>query len=176
MEISYNHKDIIHALNNPEFSFKINPFGEKMEIIERIDNDTVILYMKFKGMLIVSGRDFVFWNRKTLIEDHEDPTIKSNSIISFSVDHPRSPECPQNAVRADMIIAGWICKEIDEWNTLVTNFGINDLKGSIPKFVINASVSTHSGILVNLMKQLDVLSENNQLLSQLKGKDILIKI
>ena len=44
---------------------------------------------------------------------------------------------------------------------------INDLKGSIPKFVINAGASTHSGLLLNFKNKLDELKKNGLLLSQL---------
>ena len=167
-KMPYNHEDIINALNDPKIPFKANPFGEKMEIVQRIDLNTVILYMKFKGMLIVSGRDFVIFSKKIQINDFDNLDTKVNAMIGFSVDHPNAPESPQNTVRAEMIVAGWILTEIDEENTFVTNFGVNDLKGSMPKFVINASASTHSGLLVNLKKQLDILKEKGMLYSQQK--------
>lgn len=43
--------------------------------------------------------------------------------------------------------------------TQLTNFSINDLKGSIPKFMINAGASTHSQIFVNFQKKMDEMKK-----------------
>ena len=49
-----------------------------------------------------------------------------------------------------MIIGGWHLKPINENKTVVTNLAINDLKGSIPKFVANAAVIAHRKTLDSL--------------------------
>ena len=43
---------------------------------------------------------------------------------------------------------------------------INDLKGIIPKFVINAGASTHTNLLVNIKKKLEEMKEQGLLYSQ----------
>ena len=68
-ELPYNPETIIQALSKPEISFDCNPFGDKMEVLEDVDEDTKILYMKFKGMMLVNGRDFVVCSKKVLIND-----------------------------------------------------------------------------------------------------------
>ena len=65
------------------------------------------------------------------------------------------------------MIGGWILRKISDNKTSVINMAINDLKGSIPKFVINAGASTHSGLLLNFKNKLDELKKNGLLLSQL---------
>ena len=54
-------------------------------------------------------------------------------------------------------------EKLDENRTKVTSFAINDLKGSIPKFVANAGASNHSGIFNNLKKKLDQMDKNGTL-------------
>lgn len=61
------------------------------------------------------------------------------------------------------MIAGWVCSKIDENTTLVKNYAVNDLKGSIPKFVITAGASTHAGVFTNLKKTLDEMKKNGTL-------------
>jgi hypothetical protein len=43
------------------------------------------------------------------------------------------------------------------------NFAINDLKGSIPKFVINAGASTHAQLFTNMKKKLEEMKTNGTL-------------
>lgn len=96
-EVPYNYKVIMNALSNPEIPFKANPFGDKFEII-----DGPVIYMKFKGMLMVAGRDFVLSQHIATIKDREtNDTIPL--LMSFSVEHPSAPEAPKGTVRAEMV-------------------------------------------------------------------------
>jgi len=134
-----------------------------MEVLEQIDEDTLIIYMKFKGMMMVSGRDFVLCCK---LISFEDPTSKdgiARALITFTVDHPNAPEVPKGTVRGEIIIGGWICFKLDETRTLLKNYAINDLKGIIPKFIINAGASTHGNLLTNFKKELDELNEKGEL-------------
>ena len=49
---------------------------------------------------------------------------------------------------------------------MVVNMAVNDLKGIIPKFVINAGASTHTNLLVNFKKKLEELKDQGLLHSQ----------
>lgn len=61
------------------------------------------------------------------------------------------------------MIGGWILTKIDENKTSVMNMAINDLKGAIPKFVINATASSHSGLLVNFSNKIKELNQKGLL-------------
>lgn len=78
-KFAYNYKVIMAALQEPEISFKANPFGEKLDILEKSQDGANILYMKFKGMFLVSGRDFVVWNKVV-------PIIDKNGTGMLSLD------------------------------------------------------------------------------------------
>lgn len=52
---------------------------------------------------------------------------------------------------------------VDEPKTQLINFAINDLKGSIPKFVINAGASTHAQLFTNMKKKLEEMKSNGTL-------------
>jgi len=58
-EVPYGNETIINVLSIPEIPFESNSLHDEIKVLERIGEKTVILYMKFKGMLMVSGRDFV---------------------------------------------------------------------------------------------------------------------
>mmetsp|Transcript_14993 Transcript_14993/g.13160 ORF Transcript_14993/g.13160 Transcript_14993/m.13160 type:complete len:80 (+) Transcript_14993:150-389(+) len=68
-----------------------------------------------------------------------------------------------------MIIAGWVLEEIDQNTTKVSSFAVNDLKGSIPKFVINAGSSNHSSIFTNLKKTICEI-EKKEALPEIKRR------
>ena len=74
MELPFNHNDIFQALCEPEIPFNANPFADRMEVLENIDDDTMVIYMKFKGMMLVNGRDFILLSSKVLIDDQNSPS------------------------------------------------------------------------------------------------------
>mmetsp|Transcript_17723 Transcript_17723/g.17434 ORF Transcript_17723/g.17434 Transcript_17723/m.17434 type:complete len:103 (+) Transcript_17723:674-982(+) len=102
---------------------------------------------------MVSGRDFIIANIQTTMEDPENKNQRVPILVSFSVEHPKAPKNPKGIVRGEIVIAGWILRKIDESQTEVISFAINDLKGSIPKFIANVGSSSHSSIMMNFMKQ-----------------------
>ena len=69
MELPFNHNDIFEALCIPEIPFNANPFADRMEVLERINDDTMVIYMKFKGMMLVNGRDFILQATRVSIQD-----------------------------------------------------------------------------------------------------------
>ena len=64
-EIPYNNDVIMQVISQPELCLKMNSFGEKFEHIEKLGELTNIWYMKFKGLLMVSGRDFICLTTQT---------------------------------------------------------------------------------------------------------------
>lgn len=59
MESPHPYESIMTVLADPDNLMKINSLSEEHKILEEIDNDTKIMYMKYKGMFVVSGREFV---------------------------------------------------------------------------------------------------------------------
>ena len=131
-------ESMMHLWSNEDTMKGFNPMLDKLIVLEEIDANTQIALLSFHGMLIVSGREFLVMIRRHTFEDG------SQGLISFSIDeYANSPEVGKGKVRADMVIGGWHFKPISEDKTIVTNLAINDLKGSIPKFVANAAVLAH---------------------------------
>ena len=160
MEYDYSFETIMRVLADPQNQMDINSFSESHEVLETVNTDTVILYLKFKGMLMVSGRDFVVSQQRVTFSDG------TMGYLSFTVDHSGTPEPPSNKVRGVIFVGGWTFRPTDHGTTLVQNYAINDLKGMIPKFAINASASTHVNIFTNLKKLLDKMSKGGELPSK----------
>lgn len=117
--------------------------------------DTKVAFMRFKGILIVSGREFMVLVKRHTMKDG------SQAILSYSIDdYDDAPPETGEFVRAHMEIGGWYLHplkpealtpdgKLDDWKskTYVANFAINDLKGSLPQFVIKASAFTQLKVL-----------------------------
>lgn len=126
-----------------------------------------LIKSKWKGMLIVSPRDLVIYSARVVVSETRE------LLVSFSVELPDHP-LEDGAVRADVIIGGWILDKIDENTTRGIYICENDLKGSFPKFVLKAGaamVGIAPGMLVKWIK------EHPELMQQYKEELIpLIKI
>ena len=131
---------------------KYNSLIEDLIILEEVDEDTKIVLMKFKGMLLVSGREFLVIVRRYTLEGGY------QAYITYSIDdYENAPPETSKFIRAQMKIGGWYFKplkpegdgETDDWKskTIAMNFAINDLKGNLPKFVIKASAISQTQIL-----------------------------
>jgi hypothetical protein len=162
LEVPYNNEVVMKVLSNPEIPFKANFFGDYLEELEDVGPTSKFIYMRFKGLLMVAGRDFVTFNT---ITNMENPNDNSNTpvIVSFSHHHPKEPAEVKGTVRGELVIAGWICTKVDKDTTFVQNFAVNDLKGSIPKFVTNSGASYHAQIFTNLKKKLDEMKKEGTL-------------
>jgi len=85
---------------------------------------TMIQYNRFKGVMFVQSRDFLFVTHKE--------TYPNGKVIvgASSVEHP---DCPivKTSTRGEIDIAGWIFdpQPGGSWVTYITQ---TDLKGSIP--------------------------------------------
>jgi len=66
-----------------------------------------------------------------------------------SIEHP---DCPENkeSVRGHCYIQGWILQKISKKLTLGIYLTEGDVKGAIPKWIINKGVMTAASTIVNL--------------------------
>ena len=115
---------------------------EESTALETYGDDTKFEYLRYKGKLLVSGRDFVNASHKYV--DAEGRII----ICAYSVEHPDKPE-QDGYVRGNIKKAGWIItpdKDNDDkcYCQYVTEI---DFAGSLPTALVN-SVNTKQGFFV----------------------------
>jgi hypothetical protein len=60
----YSFESIMSIVTDPKYLFEISPLAEEIEHIDHLEDLTDVTYMKFKGMFIVSGRDFITASRR----------------------------------------------------------------------------------------------------------------
>ena len=105
------------------------------------ENDTEIIYFNMKAPFPVQDRDFL--QRKTVLYDYP---VKGQVLI-----HIESVECDKKPpsskyVRAQTIVAGYLFKELSKFPLRCSITIINqvDLKGSIPRYLINMHAASGS--------------------------------
>lgn len=108
--------------------------------------ETSIQYNRFKGMMFVQSRDFVFVSQKL--------KYPNGKIIvgASTVEHPKCPPI-KTSVRAEIEIAGWIFEPQDKgsWVTYITQ---TDLKGSIPQSIVNTATKDQGFLVYKIRKAL----------------------
>ena len=117
--------------------------------IETFGDDTKFEYLRYKGKLLVSGRDFVNVSHKYVDSEGR------NIISAYSVVHPDKPE-QSGYVRGDVKKAGWIITpdKDDEDKSFVQYVTEIDFAGSLPTALVN-SVNTKQGFfLVRLAEEI----------------------
>jgi hypothetical protein len=111
--------------------------------IEELSMKVKYLFSRFKGVFMVSGRDFCFLGITVHFPDGR---------IIIAVSSAEHKDCPpvKKYVRAELIIGGWILTpdSDDENKTFAQYISQSDLKGNIPKKIVN-SVSEKQGLLVH---------------------------
>ena len=96
-----------------------------MRTLKEVDDSTKINYHKFPGNFIVDDRDFVIVNHSSLSED-------GKLYINVSADIPTSEPIPDNTVRANVLILGFIVEKINEKKSKITYLSDGDVGGRLP--------------------------------------------
>lgn len=65
----YSTQFILDVLGDHQKTFKTNQYGEEIRILEKFGEKCVVAYMRFKGLLMVSGRDFIVAQVQTTMVD-----------------------------------------------------------------------------------------------------------
>jgi hypothetical protein len=116
IELPYNNEVVGKVLNQPEIPFKANVFHDHLDILQTCEN-SIILYMRFKGFLMVAGRDFITLNTSTYMYDENSQSNglflisldagKTPVLISYSSHHPDGPsEAQKGTVRGEIVSVG----------------------------------------------------------------------
>lgn len=98
--------------------------------VEKFDAHNAVVYESFKGLAIVSGRDFCTLSAQRCLEDG---TLVS---VAKSVEHEKCPE-EKKMVRAEIALHGFIVKSTGDTSCTVDYLTMVNLKGKIPAWVKN---------------------------------------
>lgn len=103
---------------------------ETGHIIEEINEYLEVVYQKYKKQTGVSHRDFCLLQRRF---DYPDGNVIA---VACSIDHPQCPET--SFVRAHLYMGCFILEPTSPTSTRMTYIVHADIKGSVPKWIINS--------------------------------------
>lgn len=104
---------------------------QDMTVIEKIDAQSDVIYSYVKGVMGASDRDFLQL-RKFYTNFKEFDYV----IVMKSSSHPDKP-LVKKKIRAETIISGYLIKTIDEEHCELGMISQTDIKGFVPKFLVN---------------------------------------
>jgi hypothetical protein len=124
--------ELIYDLN---WRFKWDNVLSRLKIVDTVSPNTDIMYSFFKSPMGVANRDFL--QKRTFIHNVKG----ARTIIVFS--NAKHPKCPPvaDAIRAFTIISGYFIKEITPQKTHLTVVSQSDIKGHVPKWIVNYAAS-----------------------------------
>eukprot|EP01017_Pseudomicrothorax_dubius_P048957 TRINITY_DN9021_c0_g1_i27.p1 TRINITY_DN9021_c0_g1~~TRINITY_DN9021_c0_g1_i27.p1 ORF type:complete len:457 (-),score=59.98 TRINITY_DN9021_c0_g1_i27:156-1526(-) len=134
-------------LSNPKTLVEYNPSIEANDLIESVASGVKIIWQKLKSAMVVSARDLIIllYNLKA-----EDGTFY---ILAQSTEYPERPPTKE-AVRAILVIGAWILKR-SEGNANKTRciyIAKADLKGNVPKGIVNTVVKNQAFLMLDVEK------------------------
>jgi len=139
------------VLHDPEYRATWDDHMVEGYNIQQIDANNDVGYYSAKGMLTVSGRDFV--NQRAWRVKGDEYIIKNHSVK-----HPKAPE-KKGFVRAWSFMTGYLVRKHEEGCTLVY-YTQTDPKGWIPTMVVNKV--TKSFAPKNIQKLAEHASKYNE--------------
>jgi len=145
--ISYTAEQIKEYLSRDNVQTQFDDQFAEGGTVEILPMDTKFIFNRFKGVMFVSGRDFCM----LAITLHK----PNGQIIISSFSHEHD-DCPPHKkyVRGEVITGGWILTpdENDKNRTFAQYVAQTDLKGSIPKKIVN-SVSEKQALTVSKVNE-----------------------
>ena len=140
--LDFNANVVEEFVFRPETKPRCDDGCEESTAIESFGDDIKFEYLRYKGKLLVSGRDFVVCTHK--FTDEEGRII----ISTYSVQHADKPD-QDGYVRGDIKMAGWvIVPEKDSEDKCKVQYVTEiDFSGSLPTALVN-QVNTKQGFYV----------------------------
>ncbi len=94
-----------------------------------------IVYTYLKTPLMITDRDFL--QKRITLYDYKD----TDYILGF--ENYEDDEIPhkKGTIRAETIISGYLVRQLDEKFTTITIISKTDIKGYIPKYLINKAAA-----------------------------------
>lgn len=155
--------DVVHeVLYNIETRVNWDHGGKDMQVVEKIDDELDVIYFWAKAPPTFTNREFL---QSRLTRTLDDGT---RVIIYRSVKHDKFPEKPKKFVRAYTKLSGYVIKPNPSGEGCrVTFLSQNDIKASIPSWVVNLLASFFMKKWLNTLRD----ACNNQLKENAKAKE-----
>lgn len=134
---------IMNPERRTEFDSQFNT-GRRVKVI----NDyTLIDYMAYNGVWPTSPRDFVSCVHWRI---HEGNIV----VAAFATSHKDCPDV-EGHVRGELILGGWVLRPTGATSCEINYIVQSDLKGSIPKTVVNLAAESQPMLVNGLRRVLE---------------------
>ena len=141
-EILRTPMEIVDCLKDLSRKHEYDPMFEHGHLVQLITPEMGIAYQKFKSIGPISARDFCLLQRMFTLGDGK------IAAVAASVEHP---ECPETkCVRAQLHLACHYITPSGPNTSKLTYLIYLDVRGSIPKFVINSVQGDQALFVENL--------------------------
>lgn len=145
---------IIDYLRKVDTRKEYDEFTESAQIIEELPHRTFLAYAKIKKILVVASRDITFVSQ--IVTSKKTKTMYTPT---YSIVHPDFP--PQkDPIRAEVFIGGWVMIKKGEGCQVIYASEI-DLKGSIPKFLVEKSADIQVMVVTGLRNYMEKMEKSN---------------
>ena len=142
-EVTADVMSIINYLRDIERRKEYDEMFESGELVESISEQMEVMYQKFKKMTPVSSRDFCLLQTRFIYPDGR------LMAVATSISHP---DCPETKfVRAHLYMGCYVLIPVSEKVTRVVYMVHVDIRGSVPKFIIN-SVQSNQALVVQRIR------------------------
>ncbi len=134
--------DFVLVIDN---KLKYDKTYDKGYDIQTIDQDFIVQYQLYKGLFMISPRDFVMLRYTKMFED--------KAIVYYSKFETKAiPEYSGN-VRAEIVYAGSIIERIDDNKSRYTLFSVADLK--LNQYLVNTTLKDFAYAVKNIKKLIE---------------------
>ena len=130
-ETNYSIETVFTAIWDVPIRVQWDELFKEFRLIDS-QEDYEVLYYMIKTPFGITKRDWV--QRRIVIRDWPEPGMLIMHFISM--DHPDMPP-RKGVIRAETIISGYILRPVTENSCTVTIISQNDIKGLIPKMLVN---------------------------------------
>lgn len=140
----FDAEKIIEYIKRADIRHEYDKYTDNAKIIDEVDHRTIICYAKVKQILVVASRDLTFASQ--LITSKQTGCMYTPT---YSIDLEEYP--PQKEpIRAEIPIGGWVLIQTPEGGSNCIYTSELDLKGNIPKFMIEKTADIQVSILTSL--------------------------
>jgi len=146
-EVDYSADTVFKAIWDTEIRKKWDTIFNDFRLIDS-NPDYDVLYYMIKTPFGITKRDWV--QRRIFIRNYPEPNTIMMHFIS--IDHPLMPP-RKGVVRAETILSGYLIRPVTQRTCTVTIITQNDVKGLIPKSIVNSLASKAPAEWVNNMNK-----------------------
>ncbi|KAL4431694.1 hypothetical protein ABPG74_017323 [Tetrahymena malaccensis] len=132
-----NYEKAVNYFQNCYQNKERNEMCGQFDLIQQVDENTIIGHLLNKGKFIFSPRELIVVQNKHTVSENE------SLITRASIESHENIILNSNAVRAEAKVYGIFLKKLNEYQTQFEAYLIIDLKGNIPNFGNNMMIDKY---------------------------------